>query len=103
MVDGGYSFRLRAVERKEARVAESPEGRKKRRPGFPTGGEGNYELAVQQTSAKMGFENSLNGVKEMSKIGQAAKALYAKALRGYRDVVEETKRPRREEAKRLGR
>ena len=63
-------------------------------PGrFPTGGEGNYELAVQQTSAKMGFEKSLNGIKEMSKIGQAAKAQYAKALRGYRDVVEETKRP----------
>ena len=65
---------------------------------------GNYRLAVQHwmISAKMGHERSLNCIKKTFKGGQAAKAQYAEALRGYRDAVEEMKSPQREEAKRLG-
>ena len=66
---------------------------------------GNYNLAVQHLmiSAKMGYEKSLNGIKEMFQEGHhATKAQYAEALIGYRDAVEETKSPQREEAKRLG-
>ncbi|EJK61485.1 hypothetical protein THAOC_18021 [Thalassiosira oceanica] len=65
---------------------------------------GNCELAVQHwmISAKMGSEASLNGIKEMFMNGQATKAQYAEALRGYGDAVEEMKSHQREEAKRLG-
>ena len=65
--------------------------------------EGNYELAVQHwlISAKMGFEQSLNAIKDMFMNGRATKAQYAEALRGHRDAVEEMKSPQREEAKRL--
>ena len=65
---------------------------------------GNYELAVQHLmiSAKMGFELSLNAMKEMFKQGHATKAQYAEALVGYQDAMEEMKSPQREEAKRLG-
>ncbi|EJK51898.1 hypothetical protein THAOC_28886, partial [Thalassiosira oceanica] len=61
---------------------------------------GNYELAVQHfmISAKMGHGNSLNNIKEMFKDSLATKAQYAEALLGYRDAVEETKSPQREEA-----
>lgn len=64
---------------------------------------GNYELAVQHwmISAKMGYEMSLNEIKEMFKKGHATKAQYAEALMGYRDAVEEMKSPQREEGKRL--
>ncbi|EJK56142.1 hypothetical protein THAOC_24028 [Thalassiosira oceanica] len=64
---------------------------------------GNYELAVQHwmISAKMGYEPSLNTIKDMFKEGHAAKAQYAEALLGYRDAVEEMKSLQREEAKRL--
>ena len=65
---------------------------------------GNYDLAVLHwmISAKMGYEMSLNGIKEMFKEGHATKAQYAEALRGYGDAVEAMKSPKREEAKRLG-
>ena len=65
---------------------------------------GNYELTVQHCmiSAKMGYETSLNCIKDMFKGGHATKAQYAEALLGYRDAVEETKSSQREEAKRLG-
>ena len=65
---------------------------------------GNHQLAVEHwmISAKMERENSLNDIKEMFKEGHATKAQYAEALLGYRDAVEETKSPQREEAKRLG-
>ena len=65
---------------------------------------GNYDLAVRHwmISAKMGYEMSLNGIKEMFKEGRATKAQYAEALLGYQDAVEEMKSPQREEAKRLG-
>ncbi|EJK60960.1 hypothetical protein THAOC_18618 [Thalassiosira oceanica] len=65
---------------------------------------GNYQHATHHwmISAKMGHEKSLNAIKEMFMEGQATKAQYAEALLGYRDAVEETKSPQREEAKRLG-
>ena len=50
----------------------------------------------------MGFEESLNAIKEMFKEGHATKAQYAEVLRGYQGAVEETESPHREEAKRLG-
>ena len=64
----------------------------------------NHTLAVQHwmISAKMGDQDSLNGIKDMFKIGQATKAQYTEALFGYRDALEEMKSPQREEAKRLG-
>ena len=63
----------------------------------------NHELAVQHwmISAKMGFELSLNRIKDMFKDRHATKAQYAESLLGYRDAVEEMKSPQREEAKRL--
>ncbi|EJK48075.1 hypothetical protein THAOC_33158 [Thalassiosira oceanica] len=64
---------------------------------------GHHQLAVQHwmISAKIGDEDSLNNIKDMSKDGWATKAQYAEALLGYRDAVEEMKSPQREEAKRL--
>ncbi|EJK69230.1 hypothetical protein THAOC_09527 [Thalassiosira oceanica] len=66
--------------------------------------EGNYKLAVQHwmISAKMGHDNSLNAIKEMFMGGEATKAQYAEALRGFGDAAEEMKSHQREEAKRLG-
>ncbi|EJK43846.1 hypothetical protein THAOC_37669 [Thalassiosira oceanica] len=65
---------------------------------------GNHQLSAQHhmISAKMGYERSLNNIKDMFKEGLATKAQYADALIGYRDAVEEMKSPQREEAKRLG-
>ena len=65
---------------------------------------GNYALATQHwmISAKMGYEVSLNNIKTMFKKGHATKAQYSEALLGYRDALEETKSPQREEAKRVG-
>ena len=67
-------------------------------------GAGNYALAVQHymISAKMGYERSLNSIKDMFMTGRATKAQYAEALREYQHAVEEMKSPQREEAKRLG-
>ena len=72
--------------------------------GFPEYKEGNYLGAVQHLmiSAKMGYEKSLNNIKGMFMEGQATKAQYAEALRGFGDAVEEMKSHHREEAKRLG-
>ena len=71
--------------------------------GFAEHCNGNYEVAVQHfmISAKMGYEKSLNKIKEMFMEGPATKAQYAEALLGYRDAMEEMKSPQREEAKRL--
>ena len=65
---------------------------------------GNWDLAVQHCmiSAKMGYDLSLNFIKDSFQKGNATKAQYAEALRGYQDAVEEMKSPQREEAKRLG-
>ena len=72
--------------------------------GFVEFEEGNYELAVQHymITAKMGYDVSLNAIKNMFTKGLATKAQYVEALRGYQDAVEEMKSPQREEAKRLG-
>lgn len=61
----------------------------------------NYELAVQHhmISAKMGYEKSLDSIKDMFMEGHATKAQYAEALRGYQNALEETKSPQREEAR----
>ena len=66
--------------------------------------EENYDLAMQHwmISAKMGYEESLNGIKKMFMEGHATKAQYAEALMGFQHGMEETKSPEREEAKRLG-
>ena len=67
-------------------------------------GEGNYDLAVQHflISTKMGFEKSLNNIKDLFMHGLATRAQYAEALRGYQTAVQDWKSPQREEAKRLG-
>ncbi|EJK48648.1 hypothetical protein THAOC_32536, partial [Thalassiosira oceanica] len=61
---------------------------------------GNHELAVQHSviSTKMGYEDSLNGIKAMFMKGHATKAQYAAALKDYQTALEETKSPQREEA-----
>ena len=53
-------------------------------------------------SAKMGYEDSLNGIKEMFKEGHATKTQYAEALRGYQVAAEVMMSHHREEVKRLG-
>ena len=53
-------------------------------------------------SAKMGYEKSLDEIKDMFMKGHATRALYTEALRGYQDAVEEMKSDDRDEAKRLG-
>ena len=50
----------------------------------------------------MGDEKSLNEIKKMFMKGCATKALYAEALRGCGDAMEEMKSHQQEEAKRLG-
>ena len=64
---------------------------------------GNYEIAAQHymISAKMGYEVSLNAIKDMFMKGDATKAQYAEALNGYQHALEEMKSHQREEAKRL--
>ena len=61
----------------------------------------NHELAIEHfmISAKMGYEISLNGIKDMFMKGHATKAHYAAALRGYQNASEEARSPQREEAK----
>ena len=59
----------------------------------------NSELAVRHLmiSSKMGYEQSLDAIKDLLKIGHAKKAQYAEALLVYRDTVEEMKSPQRED------
>ena len=62
---------------------------------------GNYYRAVRHfmISAKMGCkELSLDTIKAMFIDGNATKAQYAEALKGYQDAVEEMKSPERDEA-----
>jgi len=64
---------------------------------------GNYCRAVRHylISAKMGYELSLETIKEMFMAGDATKEQYAEAMRGYQDAVGEMKSHDRDEAKRL--
>ena len=61
---------------------------------------GNYHLAVKHflISAKMGYKDSLDEIKDMFSHGDATKEQYAEALKGYQEAVEETKSHQREEA-----
>ncbi|EJK52974.1 hypothetical protein THAOC_27676, partial [Thalassiosira oceanica] len=54
---------------------------------------GNHDRAVRHwlISAKMGFEASLEAIKNTFKAGFATKEQYAEALKGYQDAVEEMK------------
>ena len=49
-------------------------------------------------SAKMGLKMSLDTIKAMFIDGNATKAQYAEALKGYQNAVEEMKSPERDEA-----
>ena len=64
----------------------------------------NYDRAVPHLliSAKMGYEKSLDAIKATFHGGQATKAQYAEALKGYQEAVQEMKSPQRDEAARRG-
>ena len=53
-------------------------------------------------TAKMGYINSVETIKEMFMDGLATKEHYTEALKGYHDAVEEMKSHDRDEVKRLG-
>ena len=63
----------------------------------------NYGRAVRHylISAKMGFNASIENIKNMFMDGLATKEQYAEALRGYHDAVEEMKSHDRDEALRF--
>ena len=65
--------------------------------------EGNYELAVQHfmiSVKNMGYEKSLDNIKDMFVDSLATKVQYAEALIGYQTAVQDMKSPQREDAKR---
>ena len=72
--------------------------------GCREGMEGNHDRAVRHLmiSANMGHNHSLDTIKTMFMRGDATKAHYAEALKGYQDAVEEMKSHDRDEVKRLG-
>ena len=65
----------------------------------------NYDRALRHflISAKMGFKDSLDAIKQMFADGLATKAQYAETLKGYQDALEDTKSPQRDEAAKLTR
>ncbi|EJK60907.1 hypothetical protein THAOC_18674 [Thalassiosira oceanica] len=72
--------------------------------GSDEGQKGNYDRAVRHflISAKMGYEDSLENIKDAFMAGLATKEQYAEALKGYHGAVEEMKSHDREEAKAYG-
>ena len=65
--------------------------------------EGNYELAVQHfmiSVKNMGYEKSLDNIKDMFVDSLATQVQYAEALIGYQTAVQDMKSPQREDAKR---
>ena len=72
--------------------------------GHIEGQKENYDRAVRHflISAKMGYEHSLESIKNAFTRGLATKGQYAEALKGFQDAEEETKSHDRDEAKRLG-
>ncbi|EJK56806.1 hypothetical protein THAOC_23231 [Thalassiosira oceanica] len=66
--------------------------------------EGNHDRAIRHLliSAKMGFKDSVETIKNMFMAGVITKEKYAEALKGYQDAVEEMKSHDRDESKRLG-
>ena len=63
----------------------------------------NYDRGLRHylISAKMGYKDSLDAIKEMFAEGRATKAQYAEALRGYQDALMEMKSPERDEAAKI--
>ena len=59
-----------------------------------TAGQGN----IGSSSAKLGYDMSLNEVKNLYKAGYVSKEDFAAALRGYHAAIEATKSPQREKA-----
>ena len=49
-------------------------------------------------AAKLGYDPSLDSVKDLYKLGNVSKEDLAAALRGYQTAIEATKSPQREEA-----
>ncbi|EJK43936.1 hypothetical protein THAOC_37571 [Thalassiosira oceanica] len=98
--EGVRKDRARAIRHcKHAAIQGHPESRHVL--GLHEHGKGNHELGVRHfmISAKMGFEESLDVIKDKFMEGHATKAQYAEALRGYQNALEETKSPQREEVK----
>ena len=65
-------------------------------------GEGRDDRAVRHLliSAKVGYKNSVEGIKKIFTMGIATKEQYAEARRGYQDAVEEMKSHDRDQAER---
>ena len=59
-----------------------------------------YDRAVRHflISAKMGYKDSLDRIKDMFASGRATKAQYAGALKGYQSAVQEMRSPERDDA-----
>ncbi|EJK54600.1 hypothetical protein THAOC_25755 [Thalassiosira oceanica] len=68
--------------------------------GCCEGENGNLDREVRHylISAKMGLEASVEMIRRMSKRGEATKAQYAEALKGYQDALKEMKSHDRDEA-----
>ncbi|EJK43971.1 hypothetical protein THAOC_37538 [Thalassiosira oceanica] len=69
--------------------------------GVIEGEKGSYNRAVKHwlISAKMGFKDSVESIKEFFMEGLTTREQYAEALKEYQDAVEETKSHGRDEAK----
>jgi len=107
---GNPYYKGMGVEQDKARAVElwqqaamRGDARSRHNLGVVEIGNGNYDLAMKHylISAKMGYKRSLDAIKEIFVGGDATKAQYAEALKGYGDAVEETKSHQREEAKRV--
>ena len=72
--------------------------------GLVEGMNRNFDRAVRHLliSSNMGYEESLDVIKEMFADGLATEQQYAEALKGYQDALEEMKSPQRDEAEALG-
>ena len=62
---------------------------------------GTYSQSFRVTGLGDSRLQSFHPIKEMFMVGDATKAQYAEALKGYGDAVEETKSHQREDAKRV--
>ena len=64
---------------------------------------GNDDIAVQHwmIAAKLGHETALDYVKKMFMLGEATKADYAAALRGYQSAAQQMRSPDRDEVDKL--
>ena len=68
--------------------------------GCMEGGNGRFDRAAKHyiIAAKLGFDRSLECVKDLYKAGHVSKEDFTAALRGYQTAIEATKSPQREEA-----